>query len=109
MKYKLLEEDQINELKDKDRNSRMSKNFADESLYGYEKTDEFTKKVISIEQMIIEYNKNKEFEDNESNRELKWQFAAIVIDRFFFYLTILYSVITFIIFVLAIPNFYRFT
>ena len=38
-------------------------------------------------------------------KELKFKYAAIVMDRFFFYLSLLYSVVTFIALVLTMPLF----
>ena len=43
----------------------------------------------------------------EQERELKWKYAAIVLDRFFFVLTTIYFIITFSSFVLTINNFYK--
>jgi hypothetical protein len=45
----------------------------------------------------------------DENREIKWKYAAIVMDRLFFFLTIIYSLVTFCSTVLSIPNLYRFT
>ena len=42
-------------------------------------------------------------------KELKYKFAAIVMDRFFFYLANIYFLITFSSLILAIPNFYKFS
>jgi len=43
----------------------------------------------------------------DETREIKWKYAGIVLDRFFFYVTIIYSIITFCSTVLTIPNLYR--
>jgi hypothetical protein len=45
----------------------------------------------------------------EEKREIKWKYAAIVMDRLFFFLTVIYSLVTFCSTVLSIPNLYRFT
>ena len=45
----------------------------------------------------------------EETKEIKWKYAAIVLDRLFFFVTLLYSIITFCSTVLSIPNLYRFT
>ena len=62
----------------------------------------------------IEAILNKEFGEDDIERireekELKYKFAAKVIDRFFFYLSIIYFIATFTALVLAIPNFYKLT
>ena len=45
--------------------------------------------------------------NKEEEKEIKWKYAAIVFDRLFFYLSLFYTLITFIIFVMTIRNFYR--
>ena len=45
----------------------------------------------------------------DENREIKWKYAAIVMDRLLFFLTVIYSLVTFCSTVLSIPNLYRFT
>jgi len=45
----------------------------------------------------------------QETREIKWKYAGIVLDRFFFYVTLIYSIITFCSTILTIPNLYRFT
>ena len=54
------------------------------------------------------WNEMKEKTTDET-REIKWKYAGIVLDRFFFYVTLIYSIITFCSTVLTIPNLYRFT
>ena len=43
----------------------------------------------------------------QETREIKWKYAGIVLDRFFFYVTLIYSIITFCSTILTIPNLYR--
>ena len=43
----------------------------------------------------------------EEVKEIKWKYAATVMDRLFLYLTIIYFVLTFCPFVLSIKNFYK--
>ena len=46
-------------------------------------------------------------DDEEEENELKCKFAAIVLDRFFFYLTLVYAIITFVALLMSITNFYK--
>ncbi len=43
----------------------------------------------------------------DENKEIKWKYAAIVMDRLFLCLTLIYSLITFCSTVLTIPNLYK--
>ena len=45
--------------------------------------------------------------DNIKRKELRFKFAAIVLDRLFFYLALFYALITFAGLLLSIPNFYN--
>ncbi len=45
--------------------------------------------------------------DKQEEQELKCKFAAIVMDRFFFYLTLIYAIITFVVLIMSVPNFYK--
>ena len=69
--------------------------------------DILLKAVQEIEDIL-----NKEFREDDVERlreekDLKFKFAAKVVDRFFFWLSIIYFIITFTALVLAIPNFYK--
>ena len=52
-------------------------------------------------------DKMKDNDQEEEQNELICKFAAIVLDRFFFYLTLIYAIITFVALLLSIPNFYK--
>ena len=43
----------------------------------------------------------------EEIKELKWKYAGIVLDRLFFYLSILYFLFTFFPLIFTVANFYR--
>ena len=45
----------------------------------------------------------------ELTKAVKWRMAATVVDRFFFYFSLIYFIITLGIFLLSIKNFYKLT
>ena len=68
-------------------------------------------------QKVLEVDDEKSSADTEikepideklqEENELKCKFAAIVMDRFFFYLASFYSIITFVSLIMVVPNFYK--
>ena len=66
------------------------------------------KAVQSIESLLNDEFGEDDIERMREDKELKFKFAALVMDRFFFWLSIIYFVATFIALVLSIPNFYKF-
>ena len=88
------------------------------SSYKEETQIEFFKKSSSNKDSLLAILQNierilvKNFGEDDhirwmEEKELKFKFAAIVLDRFFFYLSILYFIVTFIALVMTIPNFYQ--
>ena len=67
------------------------------------------KHLLSIEQNHKNIWNEMQARTEDENKEIKWKYAAIVMDRLFFYLTLIYSFITFCSTVLSIPNLYKFT
>ena len=67
------------------------------------------KHLLSIEQNLKNIWNEMQARTEDENKEIKWKYAAIVMDRLFFYLTLIYSLITFCSTVLSIPNLYKFT
>lgn len=61
----------------------------------------------NMDSMLKTMLKQKNRKKSEENKELKWVYAAKVIDKLFFYLSIIYFIITFSLFVLSIKNFYK--
>jgi RecA-family ATPase len=55
--------------------------------------------------VLKEMNETKKEEDET----IKWRYAAIVMDKLFLYLSIIYSLIMFISIVMTIPGLYKFT
>ena len=43
----------------------------------------------------------------EEVKEIKWKYAANVMDKLFFYITIIYTIITFIPIILSTKNLYK--
>jgi len=62
----------------------------------------------NIESILREARREQDEDRHREEQELKFQFAAIVLDRFFFYLALIYAIITFAGLVLTIPNLYKF-
>ena len=61
-----------------------------------------------MKEMIKEIKEENEFEKSLKEEQLKYKYAALVMNRFFFVGTILYFVIAFCSAILSIPNFYKF-
>jgi hypothetical protein len=79
--------------------------FLDENFMHYSSTD--LRLLLSINKKLkLIWCEMKERID-ENNKEIKWKYAAIVIDRLFFYLSLIYSTVTFILIILTIPNLYK--
>jgi hypothetical protein len=55
--------------------------------------------------VLKEMNEAKKEEDEK----IKWKYAALVMDKLFLYLSIIYSLIMFISIVMSIPGLYKFT
>lgn len=55
--------------------------------------------------VLKEMNETKKEEDET----IKWRYAAIVMDKLFLFLSIIYSLIMFISIVMTIPGLYKFT
>ncbi len=68
----------------------------------------FLEKLRDIEKAVQKIAAEMEQYDEKQDQIVKYKFAAIVMDRFFFFLQILYFIITFIAFVLSIKNFWKF-
>jgi hypothetical protein len=67
------------------------------------------KHLISIEQNLKNIWNEMQARTEDENKEIKWKYAALVMDRLLFFLTLIYSFITFCSTVLSIPNLYKFT
>ena len=74
------------------------KNFSDEKL---------ANAIFDIQKTLGKMYGRFESDEIQEEKEIKWKYAALVMDRFFLILTILYFVVTFCAIVMSIPNFYR--
>ena len=72
------------------------------------KEEEIWKYLRNIEDILKEAKEENELERDLEEEELKFKFAALVMNRFFFFGAILYFIVAFCSAVLSIPNFYKF-
>ena len=63
--------------------------------------------VKNIENILIETQQELNDDKMNERKELKFKFAAIVLDRFFLCISSVYAVITFVALVIIIPNVYK--
>ena len=66
---------------------------------------ESDKRLDKMEALFKRFLERENDRASSVEKELKFKYAAIVMDRFFFYLSLLYSVVTFIALVLTMPLF----
>ena len=78
------------------------------SVNKFQDKDEVLKHVQNIENFLNEANYEQNEDRMREEQELKFKFAAIVLDRFFFFVAAIYAIVTFGCLVLLIPNFYKF-
>jgi hypothetical protein len=69
---------------------------------------EILKPLVNIESILIETHSEKNEDKKREEQELKCKFAAIVMDKFFFFVALIYAVTTFAGLILTITNFYKF-
>ena len=81
--------------------------FLDESETEVSYDEPQLKYLQSIHKILKDFKRERHTDQLEQAKELKYRFAAIVMDEFFFYLSIVYFIITFCSIVLAVPNFYK--
>ena len=75
-----------------------NKSFSDEKL---------ANAIFDIRKTLSKLYNRFEIEEIEEEKEIKWKYAALVMDRCFLILTALYFVITFCAIVMSVPNFYK--
>ncbi len=79
--------------------------FLPKTLQSNDNLDSSSKRLDNIEAMFKAFLKRENENGDLEEQELKFKYAAIVMDRFFFYMSIFYSIITFIGLILSVPNF----
>jgi len=65
------------------------------------------KRIRKIEEFLNDSASEKNEEKCLEDKQLKTKFAAIVLDRFFFVLSIIYTIVTFAGIVMSVSNFYK--
>ena len=103
LRFKKIEIDPVGEIKPI--NSGMTFPEESETEVSYEEPQ--LQYLQSIHTILRNFLKEHQSNKLEQARELKYRFAAIVMDEFFFYLSIVYFLITFCSIVLAVPSFYK--
>jgi len=73
-----------------------------------EENEIIAKQAENIENILKETQRHQEMDELIEDEELKFKFAALVMDRFFFCLSLAYFIVVFCALVLAVPNFYKF-
>jgi hypothetical protein len=79
----------------------------DSNVANVKEKDSNALKTDKIERILISIL--KELKENKKEEDLltKWKLAALVMDKLFFYLSIIYSVVTFCSILLPLPGFFR--
>lgn len=72
-----------------------------------ENDEKFYECIKTIQQDLSSMWKEMSERNSEEAKEIKWKYAAIVFDRLFFYMSLVYTFITFITFVMTVKNLYR--
>lgn len=70
-------------------------------------SDPLNERLLKIEHLLHNIWNDLVVKEIDETKKLKWKFAAIVMDRFFLYLSLIYFLVTFCPFILAIKNFYK--
>jgi hypothetical protein len=65
--------------------------------------------LVKIERKLSLVLKEMNETKKEENETIKWRYAALVLDKLFLYVSIIYSAIMFISIVMTIPGLYKFT
>jgi len=73
----------------------------------YDNNDEMYENFVKIEQLMKTFCHEKLEKNLIEQRELKWKYASIVMDRFFFFISIIYFVVFFIALLFSMPNFFK--
>ena len=69
--------------------------------------EKLSKAIFDIQQMLEKILTRLEMKDTKEINEVKWKFAALVMDRCFLILTTLYSIVTFCAIIMSVPNLYK--
>ena len=64
-------------------------------------------RIQNIEKILNNIWNETEDKWKEEIKEIKWKYAGIVLDRLFFYISVIYFLFTFFPLVFSMPNFYK--
>ena len=67
----------------------------------------FLKHLKSVEKMLRNDKMRRDDEAIQEKEDIKFKFAALVMDRFFFFVSVLYFIIAFACIIMPVPNFYK--
>ena len=80
--------------------NKVKPNFSDEKL---------ANAIFDILETLKKMYKRFEADEIDEEKEIKWKYAAVVMDKIFFIITLFLTVITFASIIMSIPNFYKAT
>ena len=83
------------------------KNSIDQLIDNSNQMGSILNRIQSIEKLLNNIWKETEDKWEEEIKEIKWKYAAIVMDRSFLYLSILYFVATFFPLIFSMANFFK--
>ena len=97
--------DQINKIKREA--SEKANNNNNKHLKNNEQNDNAMEKLVRMIEELVLSDSSKNDQKSLEVKSLKNKFAAIVLDRFFFFISIFYTLVTLIGIVMTLPNFYK--
>lgn len=72
-----------------------------------DENEEFLQPIKEIEKLLRTFYHEQKEEDIRESREVKWKYASLVLDKLFFYLSLIYFVVTFFPLIFTMVNFYK--
>ena len=75
----------------------------------YSSNEKLVEAVFEIQKTLKKMYSRFEADEIDEEKEIKWKYAAIVMDRLFLYLFIILNIVIFVSTVMSIPNFYKMT
>ena len=75
----------------------------------YSSNEKLVEAVFEIQKTLKKMYSRFEADEIDEEKEIKWKYAAIVMDRLFLYLFIFLNIVIFVSTVMSIPNFYKMT
>ena len=97
--------DQINKIKREASEKPNNKHLLESK--NNEQNDNAMEKLVRLIEELVLSDSVKNDQKSLEMKSLKNKFAAIVLDRFFFFISIFYTIVTLIGIVMTLPNFYK--